>query len=173
MTNLLRLVAGAALLILGRKLFWLFIAAIGFESGAYLATRLFHGGSELIVLLIALVAGLVGALLAVFLENIVIAAAGFLAGGYLLVNLLELLRLNPGRLDWLVYLVGGVIGALVAALVVDWALIFLSSLSGAVIVTRAALPFGHPLEFIVIVVLFVIGVVIQFGIWQAEQPNAT
>ena len=169
MTNLLRLVAGAALLILGRKLFWLFIAAIGFETGAYVATRLFHGGSELIVLLIALIAGLVGALLAVFLENIVIAAAGFLAGGYLLVNLLELLRLNPGRLDWLIYLVGGVIGALV----VGWALIFLSALSGAVIVTRAALPLGHPLEFIVIVVLFAIGVVIQFGIWQAEQPNAT
>lgn len=172
MITLLRLVAGAALLTLGRKLFWLFVAAIGFETGAFIATRLLHSGSELLVFVIAIVAGLFGVLLALLVENLVVSFAGFLAGGYLLVNVLELLRVDPGRLDWLVYIIGGVIGAALAIIVLDWALILLSSLSGAVIITAAVLPRGHAFEFIAIVILFVMGVAIQFAIWQSERTQS-
>ena len=172
MIALLRLVAGAALLTLGRKLFWLFVAAIGFETGALIATRLLHPGSELLVLVIAIVAGIVGALLALLIENLVVSAAGFLAGGYLLVSALDLLRLNPGQFEWVVYLIGGFIGAAVAILVLDWALIVLSSLSGATIITTAVVR-GFQLELVAIVVLFIVGVAIQFGIWQSEHaPRA-
>ena len=172
MIALLRLVAGAALLTLGRKLFWLFVAAIGFETGALIATRLLHPGSELLVLVIAIVAGIVGALLALLIENLVVSAAGFLAGGYLLVSALDLLRLNPGQFEWVVYLIGGFIGAAVAILVLDWALIVLSSLSGATILTTAVVR-GFQLELVAIVVLFIVGVAIQFGIWQSEHaPRA-
>ena len=169
MITLLRLVAGAALLTLGRKLFWLFIAAIGFETGALIATRLLHPGSELLVLVIAIVAGILGALLALFIENIVVSVAGFLAGGYLLVSALDLLRLNPGQFEWVVYIVGGILGAALAIVVLDWALIILSSLSGSVIISRALLPARHELELAIIVVLFVVGVAIQFAIWQGER----
>jgi len=171
MITLVRLVAGTGLLTLGRKLFWLFVAAIGFETGAFIATRMLHSGSELLVLVIAIVAGILGALLALLVENLVVSAAGFLAGGYLLVNVLELLRINPGHVDWLVYLIGGIIGATAAFIVLDWALIILPSLSGAFIITTAVLH-GFQLEVVAIVVLFVVGVAIQVGIWQAEQRNA-
>ncbi len=168
MIALLRLVAGAVLLTLGRKLFWLFVAAIGFETGAFIATRLLHSESDVLVFVIAIVAGIVGALLALFIENIVVTLAGFLAGGYLLVRLLDFLRLSPGQLDWLVYLIGGVIGAALAIIVLDWALIILSSLSGAVVITTAVLR-GFQIELIAIVILFIVGVAIQFGIWQSER----
>ena len=41
MITLFRVIEGLALLTLGRKLFWLFVAAIGFEAGALIATRFF------------------------------------------------------------------------------------------------------------------------------------
>ncbi len=169
MVALLRVVVGAALLTLGRKLFWLFVAAIGFETGALIATRLLHPGSELLVLAVAIVAGILGALLALFIENIVVSAAGFLAGGYLLVSALDLLRFNPGQFEWVVYLIGGIVGAALAIVVLDWALIFLSSLSGAVIVSRAILPVGERIELIIVIGLFIVGVAIQFAIWQGEH----
>ncbi len=170
MITLLRLIAGVALLTLGRKLFWLFVAAIGFETGAFIATRLLHSESDVLVFVVAIIAGIIGALLALFIENIVVTLAGFLAGGYLLVRALDLLRLSPGQLDWLVYLIGGIIGAAVAILVLDWALIILSSLSGATIITTAVLR-GFQIELVTIVILFIVGVAIQFGIWQSEHAQ--
>jgi Domain of unknown function (DUF4203) len=169
MITLLRVVAGAALLTLGRKLFWLFIAAIGFETGVLIATRFLHPSSDVMVVVIALALGILGALLALFIENLVVTAAGFLAGGYLLVSALDLLRLNPGQFEWVVYLVGGIIGAALAIVVLDWALIILSSLSGSVVISRALLPARHELELVVIVVLFVVGVAIQYAIWHGEH----
>lgn len=171
MVALLRIVAGAALLTLGRKLFWLFIAALGFETGVLITTRWLHPGSELLVLVIAVVAGILGALLALFIENIVVSLAGFLAGGYLLVTVLDLLRFNPGRFEWVVYIIGGIVGAALAIVVLDWALILLSSLSGAVIVSRAILPVGQQIELIVVTGLFIVGVAIQFAIWQGEHTQ--
>ncbi len=171
MITLVRLVAGAALLTLGRKLFWLFVAAIGFETGAFIATRLLHSESDLLVLVVAIVAGIFGALLALLVENLVVSVAGFLAGGYLLVSALDLLRFNPGQFEWVVYLVGGIIGVALAIIVLDWALIILSSLSGAVIISTAVLR-GLQFELLAIVILFIVGVAIQFGIWRAEQQNA-
>ena len=66
-----------ALLLVGRKLFWLFVGTIGFVIGIQVATRFFHG-SELITIVAGLVLGIIFAVLAIFLESIAI--AGFLGG---------------------------------------------------------------------------------------------
>ena len=39
MLNLVNVILGSALLVAGRKLFWLFVAAAGFVTGMQLATR--------------------------------------------------------------------------------------------------------------------------------------
>jgi hypothetical protein len=72
-----RSIVGAALLVFGRKLFWLFVAGIGFIAGLNVATSYLKGSPQWLILLLALVAGLIGALLAVFAQSIAIGIAGF------------------------------------------------------------------------------------------------
>ncbi len=168
MLALFRIIEGIALLTLGRKLFWLFVALIGFEVGAFVAARVFTHQPDWIVLVIAIVAGIVGALLAIFLQQVVVAGAGFVAGGYVAVALLDLFNLDFGLLALLAFVVGGMIGAAFVIMLFDWALIGLSSLAGAISLTQILLP-RSALALIAIVVLFVVGVAIQAGWWQSER----
>lgn len=172
MVAIIRLIVGVLLLTLGRNLFWLFVAAIGFLAGASFATRVFQNGSELLVIGVALAVGLVGALLALVLPNVIGAIAGFVAGGYLAMTLLEVLDLNPGDLTWVAFVVGGIAGAVIVLLLFDWALIGLSSLAGAVTIASIFAPRG-PLSVIVIAVLFVVGVLIQTGLFRGRQVRTT
>src|SRR5260370_12708697 len=79
------LIIGAVILLFGRKLFWLFVAAVGFAAGVELAPHLIQEPSPLLALTLALVLGFVGAFLAIFLQKIAIPLARFLSGGKLAV----------------------------------------------------------------------------------------
>ncbi len=131
-----RLIVGAVALITGRRLYWFFVAAAGFVAGLTLANRFFQGESELLIIVIALAAGLIGAVLALFLQRVAVAVAGFILTGYVLTALLELFSLSFGQLDWIVYIVAGVFGAVLVSLLFDWALIVLSSLAGGVLIVQ-------------------------------------
>jgi hypothetical protein len=138
--TLIRLILGAGLLAAGRKLFWLATGTAGFVLGAQLATRYFgeqagaaQGGP---VLVVALLAGLVGALLAVAAQQMAIGLAGFLAGGYLAHGLLQTAGVDLAGLAWLAFIVGGVVGMILAGALFDWALIGLSALAGAALVIQ-------------------------------------
>lgn len=161
--SIIRLVLGISLLTLGRKLFWLFVAAIGFEAGFFLADRLFIRESVL-ALIIAILAGLAGALLALFLQKVALWLGGFLAGGYFAVTLLEVIGARPLQFELfsiIIFLVGGVIGVILIGFLFDWALIVLSSLAGAALITRVVMPASPPTGTLLFVVLFIAGVVIQ------------
>jgi hypothetical protein len=168
MLTFFKVLEGIALLTLGRKLFWLFVALIGFEVGAYVAARVFTPQPDWIVLVIAVAVGIVGALLAIFLQQVVVAAAGFVTGGYVAVALLDLFNRDFGLLAVLAFVVGGMIGAALVMMLFDWALIGLSSLAGAMALTNVFLP-RSALALLAVVVLFVIGVAIQAGWWQSEK----
>ncbi|MEY2498258.1 MAG: hypothetical protein QOD12_1814, partial [Verrucomicrobiota bacterium] len=74
-------VVGAAILLFGRKLFWLFVAALGFAMGLEIAAYFMRDPPIWMTLVVALVLGVVGALLAILLQKLAIAVAGFIAGG--------------------------------------------------------------------------------------------
>src|SRR5574341_1020567 len=139
MLNVINLILGGALLVAGRKLFWLFVGAAGFVTGMQLATR-FTQSSEGLSIILGLVIGIIFALLAIFLQRIAIAIAGFLAGGYILTGLAGMLGLDAGALGWIVYVVGGILGVILVSLLFDWALITLSSLAGASLVIQGLFP---------------------------------
>lgn len=164
MLNSINLLLGAALLVAGRKLFWLFIAIIGFITGIQLAAR-FITGPEWIGIVIGVIVGVIFAVLAVFIEALAIGIAGFLAGGYILTTFTSMLGLNEGLLFWLFYAIGGVIGILLVMFLFDWALITLSSLAGASLIVNS-LPAAGSLLFLI---LFVIGLVIQGLTLQREE----
>jgi hypothetical protein len=167
--TIFRILAGLALLTLGRKLFWLFVGVVGFVFGISLATLFFHGQPDWMILVIALVAGLLGVLFALVLQQVAIALAGFIAGGYLLVSLLNQVGWEAGQLYWLPFVIGGVIGAVLVLALFDWALIILSSLTGAMIIVQA-LHFGPTITVLLFIVLFIAGIVTQASLMRREQP---
>jgi hypothetical protein len=164
----LRFVFGIILLAFGRKLFWLFVAGAGFVTAIFLVTHYIHLQAEGLIVLIAIGAGILGALLAVFLQRLAIGVGGFLAAGYGAVTLLQVAGVDPGRLAWVPFVIGGVIGAILMTVLFDWALIALSSLSGAALVAEA-LPLGRPLTAVVFFGALFLGIAVQSGLLMADR----
>ncbi len=164
----MRYVVGTLLLALGRKLFWLFVAATGFALGLALAARLLGDRPEWVVLLVALVLGAIGALLALFVQRLAIGAAGLFAGAFLANSLAGALNLSHSPWFWVAVAAGGILGAVLTSIVFDWALVGLSSLAGAsLIVEGLRLPQGA--SFAVWLALVVLGVVIQAGLMRKRK----
>ena len=171
MLNVINLILGGALLVAGRKLFWLFVGAAGFITGVQLATRLSQG-PDWLALLIGLIIGVIFALLAIFLQAVVIGIAGFLAGGYVLSVLAATFGISlTGATTWIVYLVGGILGVILVSFLFDWALITLSSLVGASLVIQSLFPQGA-FAGIIFFILFLAGVLIQGSILRRERAIA-
>ncbi len=157
---IIQIVLGLSLIFLGRRLFWLFVAAMGFVSGIETAEILFPGQARWLLLLFALLVGAVGALLAVFLQKLAVGIAGFLAGGFLMLRVLIFFGWDQESYAWLLLLLGAILGVVLVIVLFEWALIFLSSLVGATLAVQA-LHLGPPLSALFIAVLFIVGIVAQ------------
>lgn len=158
--SIIQIALGLSLIFLGRRLFWLFVAVMGFVSGIEAAEILFPGHARWVILLVALVAGAVGALLAVFVQKLAVGIAGFLAGGFLTLRVLVLFGWDQESYAWLLLLLGGILGVVLVIILFEWALMFLSSSVGATL-TVQALHLGPPLSALLIAVLFIVGIVAQ------------
>lgn len=159
--------AGAVLLLFGRRLFWLFCAVIGFLLGTMLAPLVVPGASETLVLGAGLVFAVLGAGLGSVVRGLATAIAGF-AGGVLaiqqLMNYMGVSAASIGVPNWVLLIVGGVIGILVLGALFDWALIFLSAITGAGFVVQGLIAL-HVLPNVYsqigFIALLVIGVIAQ------------
>lgn len=157
---ILSVLIGAIILFFGRKLFWLCVAAVGFAAGVELAPHFMQQPTPLLALTFALVLGFVGALIALFLQKVAVAVAGFLAGGKLGMAVAAAFFFQSANYLTIIFIVGGIIGAVLLLALFDWALIVLSSVVGAYLIESAiTLPAtGIAILFILLVI---IGVVVQ------------
>jgi hypothetical protein len=169
---IVNVVVGALLLSLGRKIFWFFVAASGFYAGLELASQYLSIKPYWVALVIALGVGLLGALLAYFFQKLVIGVAGFLAGAFIASRLVALLgaQTQAKGWDWLIILIGGIIGIVLVVAIFDWALILLSSLAGAILIVEAFALSGL-VGIVVGVVLFVFGIVFQSGLNRRDRSR--
>jgi len=163
---IVNLLLGIVLLLLGRRLFWLFVGVAGFLVGIEIAER-FVAGPQGMKLLIAIAAGILCAVIAIFLQKAAIAIAGFVIGGYITVELLRASALFPKALAGIhgtafsvPYIIGGIIGALLLFVLFDWGLIVLSSLSGASLIVHSITLQSHALPLL-FAVLVVVGILVQ------------
>lgn len=172
MLNFINVIFGGALLLAGRKLFWLFVGAIGFAIGVQVALRFFRG-SEWMTILIGLGLGIVFAVLAIFMETLAIGIAGFLGGGYILLTLATPFGWDKGILTWIIFIIGGIIGTALVAFLFDWALISISSLAGASMILNAV-NFRPGINAVIFFILVIIGVVFQGSALRRDkgQPSA-
>jgi hypothetical protein len=167
----LRILMGAVVLILGRKLYWLFVAVVGFVLGMALAPRFISGGSQWVILVIALAAGGLGALLAVFLQQTALAVAGFIGGGYVGYVLAGMMGWEAGRLLWVPALIGAIVGVVLVVALFEWALIILSSLIGAGLIIEAT-RLSTTTAGLLFVALLIVGIAIQAGMMRGDRQRS-
>ncbi len=175
-----RILLGVLLLAFGRRLFWLFVGAVGFVGGLRFADRFMPGTPDETVIIFSLVVGFVSAILAISLRKITLGAAGFLVGGYLLMTLLSAtgqehqvaLAVGNGGAQmapWLAFLVGGLLGAVLMNALFVWTLIVLSSMSGAALICESLRVASQTISIIFTVLVFV-GVLVQSGLIRRARP---
>ena len=165
-----RLLAGALLLLLGRRLFWLFVGLTGFAAGLVLAQRWLADQPEWYSLLIALGIGLLGALLALFLQRLAIGVAGFLAGAVIGSTLASTFAGDAATAMWVGIAIGGILGAVLLSVFFDIGLIGLSAFVGATMVVEA-LHLAREIGIVVTIVLFILG--LAFQSFSGRKPAET
>jgi len=151
---------GFVILLFGRKLFWLCVAAVGFAAGVEIAPHLVHEPSPLLALTLAIILGIIGALLALFLQKVAIAVLGFLAGGKLAGAIASAFFVLYGQYSTIIFLIGGIVGAILLLVLFDWALIVVSSLIGAHLI-QSAVVLPATGSTIVFLGLAVVGIIVQ------------
>ena len=159
MSTIVILVLGALLLIFGRKLFWLFVAAAGFVIGFTYAPELLGAQSENSALIIGLLCGALCGVIAIFVQKIAISIAGFAATGFLAMNYAEAIFHLAGDMRWIVFVAAGIIGALLIHWLFDWTLIVVSSFVGATLIEQGIHRSQH--SYWLVLLLAALGIVIQ------------
>ena len=114
---------------------------------------------------------MIGAVLSLLLQRVLVGIAGFFAGGYLLYTVALGVGHETGAS--IAFLLGGVIGAVLVLLMLDWALIGLSALLGSAVITQNV-PLEPTLSLLLFVALLVLGGVVQGRqlAHMVEQPES-
>lgn len=164
-----RIVLGLLVLLLGRRLYWIMVGVGGLLAGLEFTARLLAEWSPVVRFVVAIGAGAVGVLVAVFAQRVAFAVLGFYGGGFVALALTQSTGGEGAALAW--FVLGCVVGAVIAVLVMDWAIIVLTSLAGAAaIVTSFAME--PALKAVVFVVLAGAGIAIQNrGLERGTQPR--
>ena len=159
---------GTAILLFGRKLFWLFVAALGFAIGLEVAAYFIRNPPLWATLTISLGLGVLGALLAVMLQKLAIAVAGFIAGGRLASALVAAFFVDSSRYSAITFVVGGILGALLLLALFDWVLILLSSAEGAHLIS-STIVLPQTGAAILFAALVLIGIIIQGSMLRGSR----
>ncbi len=168
---IISVVVGAAILLFGRKLFWLFVAALGFAVGLEIAAYFMKEPPQWLMLLIALGCGVIGALLAILLQKIAIAVAGFIAGGRIAWALAATFFVEHAHYRGITFVVGGIVGALLLLALFDWVLILLSSVEGAHLIGNG-ITLPDKGAMILFIALAVVGLIVQGSMLRRSRRGA-
>jgi len=130
---------GIAVLVSGKRL-----AVLGAAVGALLGVGLLRllnipVTDLLLTLLIPGLLAVIGFFVAGFAKgivNIILLVLGALAGAAIVLAFLDLFHISSGLLDWILAIVGGVVGLIMVRRYHDWAMIILAGLIGGLLVTR-------------------------------------
>jgi hypothetical protein len=133
--NALLLVIGLILVLLGRKVYLISIGILGFLGGLYLFTSFIGTAHDWRSLLFALLFGTVGSLLAFALHKAAWLFGGFCGGGVLALYLNDATGIYRAGSPVVLFLIGGGVGALLFLLFLDWALIVVTTLTGAALIS--------------------------------------
>ena len=168
---IISVIVGVAILLFGRKLFWLFVAALGFAVGLEIAAYFMKDPPQWMMLLIAVGCGTIGAFLAILLQKLAIAIAGFIAGGRIAWALAATFFVDHAHYRGITFVVGGILGALLLLALFDWVLILLSSVEGSHLIGNGFM-LPEKGSMILFIALALIGVVVQASLLRRSRRAA-
>jgi Domain of unknown function (DUF4203) len=162
------IILGLLELFFGRRLFWIFVAIGGFLIGWFLAPAIWPSLVTWERIVIGLVLGVVFALLSLVFLRVMVALGGFFLFGAAAVVLIRYLgaEATAGSASyWAAYIIGGAAGAVLLFVLLDWALIVLTSLAGAGAVAQGLVYVADTgrrwVEPLLFVILAAIGITFQ------------
>jgi hypothetical protein len=165
---IISILVGVLILFFGRRLFWLFVAAVGFWIGFEATPYLMQNPPPWLALAVALGLGLLGAVLAFVVQKIAVAIAGFLVGGHVAVSLMAAFVNTHANYSGVAFLIGGILGAILLLLLFDWALIVFSAIAGAeLIVSHLRMPQAG--TTILLLGLTILGIVVQASLFARRR----
>ncbi|HEV2054529.1 MAG TPA: hypothetical protein VGV06_05055 [Methylomirabilota bacterium] len=153
MSSVAGILVGLVLLGYGRRLYWAFVAGVGFLTGLALGSRLLPGQPEWMILTVALVLAL--------------------AGGGIGLLLLRQQGITGDVPAWVVYLVAGIVGLVLVRTLFEWALIVLSSLAGAGLIgagVEGRIVLSQGLACLLVIAVALIGIAVQAGL-RGQPPR--
>ncbi|HRC87622.1 MAG TPA: hypothetical protein PK413_18655 [Thermoanaerobaculia bacterium] len=162
--------AGVALLLAGRRILWLAVAVVGFGLGVSVAFRLLEGAPPLLVLVVGLGAGLVAVGLALFIQKLAVFLLAFVVGGWLATLLSASMASASTLPGGLVFAIGGVVGALAAMALFEWALATVSSVAGALLILSAT-QLSEGIEVLLFFFLVPLGLLVQLYGNRKQPPK--
>lgn len=167
--TLVPMAIGVLLLCLGRKIFWLFVGGVVFIVVMAVAPRFFQH-QDALLFYVACAAGILAAAAGYFVQKGALRIAGFLAGGFFAFTVVE--HHVPQLMGqwWIPSLIGGVVGVVIVSFLFDWALIILSSATGAFLITHSV-NLEPPHTLVVFVGLSLLGIVAQARLRGKKRKN--
>jgi hypothetical protein len=168
--TLFPIVLGVLLLFLGRKVFWLFVGGVAFLAVMTIVPQ-YIKHHESMVFYVALGVGSLAAAAGWFFQKIALRLAGFVAGGYVFFSLWEKYATTDSLPSWLPFVLGGVLGAVLLSFLFEWALIVLSSATGAFLISQQ-FHLETNINIGLMIVLAVVGIVVQIKMkHQSKSRN--
>lgn len=168
--DVLRIGLGFLLLIVGSQVHWLLVGLIVYLSADLLLPLFFPGNSTNTNLVNALGAGVLAVLLSIPLQRVITALVIFLAGGLLAFTLPPVIGWMTVQRTWLVFGLGGAASLVLFLISPFFGQMVISALVGAtLVVTNITVGGFQPLSMLAL--LFILGLAVQFLLFQYVQPE--
>ncbi|MDA8017686.1 MAG: hypothetical protein MPN21_09585 [Thermoanaerobaculia bacterium] len=155
------IVVGSLLLIFGRRLYWLALAGLGFAVALYLSREYLFFESVQQEVIVGVAAGLLGGILAVVAQQLAVRFAGIVLGAWGSFVIARILWPEADLLLAILLAVAGAgLGFLFAAKLFDLALVLVTSIVGAILISQH-LYLDAAVQAVVWLVLTLCGVAFQ------------
>lgn len=159
---------GFLMLLIGRKLPWIYVGGIAFIVGDFVARQNYFPidpGTDLLIF--ALASMVLGVILGLYLEGPSVILATLIGGAYLITTLPVLMAWDTSWLTWQWAVGTGFVSLLLLLLWHDFTLIVLSTFVGTILVTEV-LSLAVLSRDTVFLLFLILGFIVQVLIWQYE-----
>ncbi len=158
--EILQIVLGLIVLTTGLKLPWLFVGVMFFVFAMYVEMDLFHMNNRWLIQIIGMGVGVIGIAFGIYLKSRAIVIVSFISGGYGAYYLSQLLRINSIPVNWIFFVIGGILGVILITTNINWGLILLSACGGATLMGKH-FHTQQGIDFVVFLSLTLLGVLVQ------------
>ena len=169
---ILQFISGAALLAAGKKIYWFLFAVLTFlVSTALIPVLLPYLTQKTLYITAAVISGLL-VILVFVVKKVAIGFGGFIGGGFLLLQIYKLLPMTASAdlPETIIFVIGGVVGVLLAMLLFDLTILLLSIFTGAFLIMDLFTT-NPVMHFILLILLCLLGTYLQVKWNKKSHPG--